>query len=189
MAEIILEDSEYSYVASTKVITFASPYDALSVGQILKIKNMTTGSVFYDAETQRYPISLSGADVTHTYDDDNDADANKLQITIDDVPALEAIPFNAQAVDGSSDAINILRYSEIGITVIDAVCDGVFTLQDELGATLEFMKDGVIVTSFTGAGSGTNSHHFYLVNSKVKDIICVLSGRTTGSMSAYIRGL
>lgn len=189
MAKIILDDSEYSYVASTKVITLAAPYNTLSVGQIIRIADFTTGSVFYEASTQRYPISMSGADITHTYDDGNDADADKLQIIIDDVLALAATPFNAQAVDGSSDAIGILRYSEIGITVIDAVCDGVFTLQDELGATLEFMKDGVIVTSFTGAGSGTNSHHFYLVNSKVKDIICVLSGRTTGSMSAYIRGL
>lgn len=79
----ILKDSEYSYVASTKVITLAAPYTALSVGQIVRIANLTTGSVFYESETQRYPISISGADITHTYDDGNDVDADKLQIIID----------------------------------------------------------------------------------------------------------
>jgi len=79
----ILDDSEYSYVASTKVITLAAPYTSLSAGQIIKIVDLTTGSVFYDVETQRYPISLSGADITHTYSDENDANADKLQIIID----------------------------------------------------------------------------------------------------------
>ena len=189
MAEIILDDSEYSYVASTKVITLVSPYDALSVGQILKIKNMTTGSVFYDAGLQRDPISLSGADITHTYDDDNDADADKLQITINDVRILDEQPFNTQAVDGSSDAVDILRYSDVGFSVIDAVCDGVLTVTDEFGAPISFIKDNVVVTSFTGAGSGTNKYHFQIVNSKIKEIVFVLTGRTTGSMSVYLRGL
>ena len=80
---IILKDSEYSYVESTKVITLAAPYTALSVGQIVRIANLTTGSVFYEADTQSHPISISGADITHTYDDGNDADADKLQIIID----------------------------------------------------------------------------------------------------------
>lgn len=81
--QIVMEDSEYSYVASTKTITFASPYNALSIGQIIRIANLTTGSVFYESKTQKYPISISGADITHTYDDDNDADADKLQIIVD----------------------------------------------------------------------------------------------------------
>ena len=81
--QIVLKDSEYSYVASTKVITLAAPYDGLSVGQIVRIVNLTTGSVFYEAATQRYPISLSGADITHTYDDSNDADTDKFQIIVD----------------------------------------------------------------------------------------------------------
>lgn len=80
---IVLDDSEYSYVASTKVITLAAPYTALSVGQIIRIADLTTGSVFYEASTQRYPISISGADIAHTYDDNNDADADNLQIIID----------------------------------------------------------------------------------------------------------
>ena len=81
--KIILDDSEYSYVASTKIITLAAPYDSLSVGQIIKIIDLTTGSVFYDVETQRFPISLSGADITHTYSDENDANTDKLQIILD----------------------------------------------------------------------------------------------------------
>ena len=80
---IILKDSEYSYNADTKVITLAAPYTTLSAGQIVRIANLTTGSVFYDADTQRDPISMSGADITHTYDDGNDADADKFQIIID----------------------------------------------------------------------------------------------------------
>ena len=81
--QIVMEDSEYSYVASTKTITFASPYNALSIGQIIRIADLTTGSVFYESKTQKYPISISGADIIHTYDDDNDADADKLQIIVD----------------------------------------------------------------------------------------------------------
>lgn len=88
---VVLNDSEYSYAASTKVVTLAAPYNALSVGQIIRIADFTTGSVFYDAETQRYPITLSGADITHTYDDGNDADADKLQIIID-IGGSAAIP-------------------------------------------------------------------------------------------------
>ena len=91
---IIIEDSEYSYVAATKVITLAAPYDSLSIGQIISIKDMTTGSLFYDTKTQKYPITISGADVTHTYDDDNDADADDFQIIID-IGGSSSIPIYA----------------------------------------------------------------------------------------------
>jgi len=91
--QIILEDSDYSYVASTKVITLAAPYDSLSVGQIVRIADLTTGSVFYESVTQKFSISISGADITHTYSDGNDADADKLQIIID-IGGSAAVPIH-----------------------------------------------------------------------------------------------
>jgi hypothetical protein len=110
--QIILSNSKYSYVASTKVITLASPYDGLSLGQILKIQDMTTGSVFYEAVTQRYPISLSGANITHTYNDDNDTNADELQITID----IGGSPANPISV--STGASNTSAYESV--TVADS---------------------------------------------------------------------
>ena len=78
-----LEDGDYSYVASTKTITLAAPYDALSLGQIISIRNLETKSLYYDSESQRFGISISGADIVHTYGDSDDADADELQIIID----------------------------------------------------------------------------------------------------------
>ena len=102
---------------------------------------------------------------------------------------LDEQPFNAQAVDGSSTAIDVLSYEDLGITITDAICDGVITMTDGLGAPLSFLLDNVVVTSFTGAGSGTNYHHCQLVNSKIKQVIIILTGRTTGSVSVNLYGL
>lgn len=102
---------------------------------------------------------------------------------------LDEQPFNAQAVDGSSTAIDVLSYEDLGITITDAICDGVITVTDGLGAPLSFLLDDVVVRSFTGAGSGTNYHHCQLVNSKIKQVIIILTGRTTGSVSVNLYGL
>lgn len=148
--QIILSDSKYSYVASTKVITLAAPHDGLSIGQILKIQDMTTGSVFYEAGTQRYPISLSGADITHTYDDDNDADADELQITID----VGGSPANPISV--STGASNASTYESV--TVADSaigLTSGTYGDATKAEMTLEtaqirVRKDGSDPTSSEG---------------------------------------
>ena len=90
----ILKDSEYAYVAAAKTITLAPPYDALSLGQILSITNLTTKDLIYASDIRGQParssctetgcpISISAAVITHTYTNPNQADTDKLQIIID----------------------------------------------------------------------------------------------------------
>ena len=102
---------------------------------------------------------------------------------------LDEQPFNAQAADGSATAVDVLGYSDLGFTITDAVCDGVITVTDGLGAPLSFLLDNNIVTSFTGAGSGTNYHHCQIINAKPKQVIFVLASRTTGSVSVNLYAL
>ena len=83
MVEIVLQDGDHTFDASAKEITLVAPYTTLSEGQILKIVNMTTGAVIYDTIMRKYPISISGAAITHTYDDTGMADADLLQVVID----------------------------------------------------------------------------------------------------------
>ena len=83
MVQIILEDGQHTFDASLKTITLSAPYTALSEGQILKIINLTTHAVIYEVGTQRYPISIAGAVITHTYDNTGMADADLLQIIVD----------------------------------------------------------------------------------------------------------
>lgn len=97
--------------------------------------------------------------------------------------AVQAQPFNAKAVDGSSDTLDCAAYADLGFTITDAVCDGVLTITDGFGAPLSFIKDNVVVTSFTGASSGTNYHHCLVANEGAAEIIFILTGRTIGSMS------
>lgn len=148
--QTILEDSEYSYVASTKVITLAAPYNALSVGQIIRIADLTTGSVFYESKTQRYPISISGADITHTYDDGNDADADKLQIVID-IGSINN-PINVNVTSGEDAS----AYESV--TVADSatgLTSGTYSDATKAEMTLEsgqirVRKDGTAPTSSEG---------------------------------------
>lgn len=102
---------------------------------------------------------------------------------------LDEQPFNAQAADGSATAVDVLGYSDLAFTITDAVCDGVITVTDGLGAPLSFLLDNNIVTSFTGAGAGTNYHHCQIINAKPKQVIFVLASRTTGSVSVDFYGL
>lgn len=154
--KIILDDTEYSYVAATKVITLAAPYTGLSLGQIVKITNLETRAVYYDAAAiSKFQISISGADITHTYADASDADTDELQIIID-VGALNAgttstnaqftnsnrtNPENAQVLDaenlqavtivGAGTAIDVSIYDFISVYVdaTSVTTGGVFTFQ------------------------------------------------------------
>lgn len=101
---------------------------------------------------------------------------------------LDEQPFNAKAVDGPSTAIDVLQFGDCAFTLTDAICDGTLTVEDELGATLSFLQNNVVVTSIVCAGSGTNYHHCQLVNCVPKKVIFKLAGRSTGSISVDIRG-
>lgn len=139
---IVLEDSEYSYVASTKVITLAAPYDSLSIGQIIKIVDVTTKSVFYDSGTQRYPISISGADITHTYDDENDANADDFQIIID-IGASAATPIHVST--GGAIASTVGDNRKVVATPGTAVALAASTAIKEVTVTAELDNTDVVV--------------------------------------------
>ena len=92
-------------------------------------------------------------------------------------------PFNAQAADGSSTGYDVSSYKSLGFSLVDAVCDGVLTIEDSDGTPLEFMLDGVLMWSYTCPASGTNKHPCKIVNCNPHQTIFVLTGRTTGSIS------
>ena len=139
--QIILADSEYSYVASTKIITLAAPYAALSAGQIVRIANLTTGSVFYESATQRYTISISGADITHTYSDDNDADADKFQIIID-VGGSVGVPIHVST--GGAVATTVGDGRQVVATPGTAVALAASTAIKEVTITAELGNTGTL---------------------------------------------
>lgn len=118
MVQLILDDGAHTYSASTKVITLVEPYTALSEGQILKIVNLTRNEVLYDAAIIRYQISISGADITHTYDNTNHSDTDLLQITID-IGGIAENPVHAKD--------NLTSISEGDIAVTDS-CIGSSTV-------------------------------------------------------------
>ena len=113
MANIILDDSEYTFDASLKAITLAVPYTSLSIGQIISIVDLTTNGVLYDSVTQRTDaISISGAVITHTHGNTGHADTDELQITID-VGGSAANPISV-----STGASNASAYESV--TVADS---------------------------------------------------------------------
>ncbi len=83
MARITLKDDEYTFNASARTITLATPYNALNQGQIVSIFNLTTHDQIFDVVRRKHTISLSGAVVTHTYDNTQHNDTDKLQIVIE----------------------------------------------------------------------------------------------------------
>ena len=79
---VIIEDAGYTHDASEKTITLAAPFDALSLGQVKLIKNMTTGTTIWDIQKNDMSLSISGAVITYTYDDSNAQDTDSLHIEI-----------------------------------------------------------------------------------------------------------
>lgn len=83
MAKTTLKEGEYTFDASAKTITLAAPYDALDQAQIVSIFNVTTHDQMFDIKNRKYSLSLSGAVITHTYDNTQHSDTDKLQIIVD----------------------------------------------------------------------------------------------------------
>ena len=81
--ESILSNSDYSFVATTKKITLAAPFNTLDEERILRITNLTTKAIIYDSERRAFPISVAAGVITHTYDETDMGNADKLQIIID----------------------------------------------------------------------------------------------------------
>ena len=106
MTEQILADAEYTFDASAKTITLGAPYAALSLGQIVKIINITEQSVIYDSESIRNTITMSGAVITHVYDSDGMSDTDELQIVVNtgtDEKGHALVLTNSSAVALTSD--------------------------------------------------------------------------------------
>lgn len=152
---VILTDSEHTVDATAKTITLASPYDALSLAQILKIYNLTTGSVLYDVDRTDGTISISGAVVTYTYDDASMANGDSVYVEVDAgttpggtsssdavytnatrlnpewAQVLDEVNLNAVTVTNPGTAIDVAAYDFISVYVnaTSVTTGGTFTFQ------------------------------------------------------------
>lgn len=88
--QLILSNSDYTFDASAKEITLLLPFDLLDEEQILRITNLETRAVIYDSERRTYPIAVAAGVITHTYDLAGMADADTLQILVDDGTSVGA---------------------------------------------------------------------------------------------------
>lgn len=81
----VIPDSEYALNASAKTITLAAAYATLSVGQITKIKDITTEEILYDSERVMFAapqISISNGVITYVQGN-KVANTDKLRIVVD----------------------------------------------------------------------------------------------------------
>ena len=91
-AEKIVPATNYSFNATAKTITFTSPFDTLTVEQIIFIKNLTTNYIIYDclyAGYQTLPIRFGAAPNTNVLSFDSAdldaANADKIMIVVNQV--------------------------------------------------------------------------------------------------------
>lgn len=82
----IIPDADYTLNAAAKTITLAAAYSGISVGQITKIIDITTGEILYDAD--RSPgfdsprITVSSGVITFTQGN-KVANTDKLRIVME----------------------------------------------------------------------------------------------------------
>lgn len=76
-------NSEYTFDASAKEITLIDPFDVVTEEQVLKITNLTTNAIIYDSNRRTHPITMTGAVITHTYDNTGMQDTDLLRIRLD----------------------------------------------------------------------------------------------------------
>ena len=81
----VIHPDYYSFDASEKTITLSSPYNTVTVEQVLRIKDLTTNYIIYDCEDSKYddiPVSIVGGVLTYTAPAIDSADTDILQITV-----------------------------------------------------------------------------------------------------------
>jgi len=81
----VVHPDYYAFDASEKTITLSSPYNTVTVEQVLRIKDLTTNYIIYDCEDSKYddiPISIVGGVLTYTAPARDAADTDLLQITV-----------------------------------------------------------------------------------------------------------
>ena len=81
----VVHPDYYAFDASEKTITLSSPYNTVTVEQVLRIKDLTTNYIIYDCEDSKYddiPVSIVGGVLTYTAPARDAADTDLLQITV-----------------------------------------------------------------------------------------------------------
>jgi len=81
----VVHPDYYSFDASEKTITLSSPYNTVTVEQVLRIKDLTTNYIIYDCEDSKYddiPVSIVDGVLTYTAPARDAADTDILQITV-----------------------------------------------------------------------------------------------------------
>jgi len=84
-AEQVIHPDYYTLNASAKTITLSSPYNTVTVEQVLRIKDLTTNYLIYDCEDSKYndiPISIDAGVLTYTAPARDAANTDIIQITV-----------------------------------------------------------------------------------------------------------
>ena len=115
--QVILPNSDYSFVASTKKITLAAPFDTLDEERILRITNLATRAIMYDSERRTHPISMTAPVITCTYDSTGMGNVDELQIIVD-IGGDSANPIYVDLAGGEGAATTVTEY-EIDMTLAD----------------------------------------------------------------------
>ena len=116
MVQIVLEDGDHTFDASAKTITLAAPYTALSRGQIISIKDLTTNDMLYDSAHQRFEgVGITGAVITHLHGNTGQNDTDLLQVVID-IGGSSAIPIHVSTSGAvaSTVVIHVVPFMEHG---------------------------------------------------------------------------
>ena len=81
-AEKIVPADKYAFDASESTITLASPYNTITVEQVISIRNLTKNMLLYDCTmTNRSSITIDAGVITHTYSGTME-DTDKLMIIV-----------------------------------------------------------------------------------------------------------
>lgn len=162
----IVKDSEYTFDAANKKITLVAPYDALSLGQIVSITDLTTKDLIYASDIRGQParssctetgcpISIAAAVITHTYANPSHADTDKLQVIIDTIPAVTSsgtgttVNAYANALEWASTG---LKNKGITLKNTDATKDlkfKVLTYRHPSGKSKEFVAETTLAATKT----------------------------------------
>ena len=67
MSFFVIPNSAITHDASAKTLTLGDGYDAITLEQIFYIYDVTNDDEIYDAQTQKYPITLATGVITYTY--------------------------------------------------------------------------------------------------------------------------
>lgn len=154
---VIVEDAGYTHDASGKTITLAAPFDALSLGQVTLIKNMTTGTTIWDIQKNNMSISIAAAVITYTYDDDNSNDTDLLHIEISSGSETSATSpaYTNHSITGTADGRKVVAAAGTRVALAASTAMKEVTITAETDNTDLIVVGGATVVASLSTRQGT----------------------------------